>query len=575
MAVCEATTGRRCGASPAMPAQQSKADLHTGANAAEERRVAQENNCHSPTLPRPPCSPHGRASRRKRHSSRAPSRRLPNSVAGVGVRRALRVPCVRHLQHRCPRRRRRPRCDPRSIRPPTPRLTPSLSPLRAGPGLQSLARALGGWDGVHFQAIAARGYRREHAMAFFPGYPLLLRWAHLALSPAIASLALSALVAQCAACQPRHAILQSLTHAPRPRQIMFPLAAALLWRLGRARVRSPLPTRRVSLSEPNPSPQGLTPRAADAAVLLLCASPATPFLVASYSELCVSSTSPLPPDLTLCFAPSHCRLFLLLVCGAELAVVAATAARGWRRSYFVLVSAACWLGAAAVRSNGSLLVLARLAALSVIHCNGHIRSLAAAAVAAAATALAPAAVHAWRMRDRFCNGSPAPAWCHSWSPTAPYGHVQRTYWGVSLGGYYKLDQLPNFALALPCVIASVAVLAPRLALAARRARAVTRASDIRGVWRALVAWAGVEEGDPALPLSHAMYWALLIAVAVSVAHVQIVTRLVASAPSFYFALGAAVADPGTGRPYSSALAAWSLGYAGVGLALFVSFLPWT
>lgn len=274
--------------------------------------------------------------------------------------------------------------------------------------------------------------------------------------------------------------------------------------------------------------------------------------------------------------PIDCSLFLLLVCAAELATARCAGGKaGWGRSFLALFAATCWLGAASVRSNGSLLVLARLVALSVIQFNGHIPSLAAAVAAAAVTALAPASLHAWRMRDQFCNGPDAPLWCHSWSPTAPYGHVQRTYWGLSFGGYYTIAQAPNFALALPCVIASVAVLAPRLALAARRARPLARARGLCGVWRAIAAWSAVEEGNPALPLSHALYWTALIMVAVSVAHVQIVTRLVASAPAFYFALGTAVTQPGAKRPYRTALAAWCLGYSGVGIALFVCFLPWT
>lgn len=59
---------------------------------------------------------------------------------------------------------------------------------------------MGSWDGVHFQAIAAHGYRREHALAFFPGYPLLQSWAHALLTPlGSPSLAASALILQCVA----------------------------------------------------------------------------------------------------------------------------------------------------------------------------------------------------------------------------------------------------------------------------------------------------------------------------------------------------------------------------------------
>lgn len=35
--------------------------------------------------------------------------------------------------------------------------------------------ALANWDGLHFRAIAERGYRFENQLAFFPGVPWMLR----------------------------------------------------------------------------------------------------------------------------------------------------------------------------------------------------------------------------------------------------------------------------------------------------------------------------------------------------------------------------------------------------------------
>lgn len=48
-----------------------------------------------------------------------------------------------------------------------------------------------------------------------------------------------------------------------------------------------------------------------------------------------------------------------------------------------------------------------------------------------------------------------PPWCLSNLPFS-YSHIQKSYWSVSLFGYYEFKQIPNFLLASPVVLLSLA-----------------------------------------------------------------------------------------------------------------------
>ncbi|TPP61049.1 GPI mannosyltransferase 2 [Fasciola gigantica] len=50
---------------------------------------------------------------------------------------------------------------------------------------------------------------------------------------------------------------------------------------------------------------------------------------------------------------------------------------------------------------------------------------------------------------------PPPSWCLSNLPFS-YSHIQKSYWSVSLFGYYEFKQIPNFLLASPVVLLSLA-----------------------------------------------------------------------------------------------------------------------
>jgi len=219
----------------------------------------------------------------------------------------------------------------------------------------------------------------------------------------------------------------------------------------------------------------------------------------------------------------------------------------------VPATAALALGAA-TRSNGALyalVVAARGAARAAARQPAPRRAarLAAAAVAAACVAAPPLVKDVLHHRAR---GGGAPF-------SSAYADAQAEGWNVGFLRYWRLRQLPNFALAAP----AVGIAAHAFATEARRLARTPR----RRLWadaRCGAADAAVVRGALA---GHGLALAL---VCVFVAHAEIATRLLgASSLPFYWSLAALeAARPRAVRAYAGL-------FAVVGPLAHCNFLPWT
>uniref|UniRef100_H3HBV9 GPI mannosyltransferase 2 n=1 Tax=Phytophthora ramorum TaxID=164328 RepID=H3HBV9_PHYRM len=151
--------------------------------------------------------------------------------------------------------------------------------------------ALSNWDGVYFTHIALHGYDFEHFHAFFPLYPLLVRW-----------------LARLLPLQPASAILASGWFVSN---VSFVLSALFLYRLGRVVLQDEAVARR--------------------AAYLFCVAPSSIFMSAVYSEslMCLLSFSGLYFLARHAEAPKPRRAFRDLVyCSLLFGAASATRSNG-------------------------------------------------------------------------------------------------------------------------------------------------------------------------------------------------------------------------------------------------------
>jgi hypothetical protein len=123
-------------------------------------------------------------------------------------------------------------------------------------------------------------------------------------------------------------------------------------------------------------------------------------------------------------------------------------------------------------------------------------------------------------------------------PFAMYAWVQEEYWNVGFLRYYELKQVPNFLLASPMLVMSVAAIC-------HYARCLHKLHGLRG-WRL---WAKkknyrdstyahnvqlTREYEQRLLLPMVCHWGALVVVALLFMHVQVLTRFVSAAPPLYW-----------------------------------------
>ncbi|CEM36574.1 unnamed protein product [Vitrella brassicaformis CCMP3155] len=154
-------------------------------------------------------------------------------------------------------------------------------------------------------------------------------------------------------------------------------------------------------------------------------------------------------------------------------------------------------------------------------------------------------------------------WCVQVVPSI-YGFVQRQYWGVGPFLYFQLKQLPNFLLALPCLLMVT------WAQGDTWKRTIAAAAG-NGHHSTTVDWRLVGE---------AVQLAVLATFTVTCANVQVLTRLVSSSPLLWLHQGRLLADSDVtmgrrGKWMASVWVGWSCVYFFVGPLMFGNFLPWT
>jgi len=138
-----------------------------------------------------------------------------------------------------------------------------------------------------------------------------------------------------------------------------------------------------------------------------------------------------------------------------------------------------------------------------------------------------------------------------WSYHGSYSYIQSKYWGVGMFKYYRIEQVPNFALAVP--IFSVVIF---LLFVNRRDKGYSKPSS-----------------RSRLAVAHCLHLALHALVALTWAHVQIATRLICAAcPIIYLGI-AHLFETFPSLRYRLAL--FLVGYNVLGILLHTNFFPWT
>jgi phosphatidylinositol glycan class V len=201
------------------------------------------------------------------------------------------------------------------------------------------------------------------------------------------------------------------------------------------------------------------------------------------------------------------------------------------------------------------------------------------------------------------NATLRPDWCDEGPLFQLYAYVQRKHWNVGFLHYYEWKQLPNFLLAAPVLILSGMAVATWIRFSWRRFYQENRdqysptlrpkyllywsitslqdfASDGETAWKETIfnslAAKGPEEaalvGGPLL-LGHYAILAATALLGLTVAHVQISTRMIfSSCSALYWYLTVKIHHGGI---FGEAILIWCLLYIVLGTIMHPNWLPWT
>ncbi|KAJ7188456.1 glycosyltransferase family 76 protein [Mycena filopes] len=223
------------------------------------------------------------------------------------------------------------------------------------------------------------------------------------------------------------------------------------------------------------------------------------------------------------------------------------------RSRYVPAAIAFTL-AAAFRSNGFLLsgfILWGLLIQPLLARKSLPLSSVPSAVVLSALPFAPFVAHNYAAYLAFCSADPPAAWCARALPLI-YSHVQARYWNSGFLRYWTLQQLPNFLIATP----------PLLAICAFSVHHLRR-------WIKSPAAAGYAFLSASIA-PHAIHALFMCSILIFASHTQIVLRLAASMPITYWAAAwLLIEHPKWGRAW----VAWSVLWGALSVLLWSAFLP--
>ena len=193
----------------------------------------------------------------------------------------------------------------------------------------------------------------------------------------------------------------------------------------------------------------------------------------------------------------------------------------------------------------------------------------------------------WAHCERDTETAARFEWCappNSASNFYLYSYIQRKHWNVGFLRYYELKQIPNFLLATPILILSVTGVVHWLQESWRH---VTSADDkpllyqcYTWVVESLRQFANPPHGTSTdnvclgrPVLGHYAVWAVATFLGITLAHVQISTRLLCSTcPALYWYAAHVVK---TSERWGSLYLGYCLLYIVLGCTLHPLFLPWT
>ncbi|KAJ7129822.1 glycosyltransferase family 76 protein [Mycena crocata] len=211
--------------------------------------------------------------------------------------------------------------------------------------------------------------------------------------------------------------------------------------------------------------------------------------------------------------------------------------------------------AATFRSNGFLLsgfIIWDLLVQPVLQRKPINFKYVVACVCMSALPFAPFVAHNYAAYTAFCTGAQSPAaWCAKTLPLI-YSHVQERYWNVGFLRYWTLQQLPNFLIAAP----------PLLAISAFSVHNLSHYLK-----------------DPAAPgrvfrsasiAPHAIHALAMTAILLFASHTQIILRFAAALPITYWAAAWLLLEhPKWGRAWVG----WSVIWGALSIFLWDAFLP--
>ncbi|KDO24348.1 hypothetical protein SPRG_10425 [Saprolegnia parasitica CBS 223.65] len=386
-----------------------------------------------------------------------------------------------------------------------------ITPYDTSAASSSIFRAFATWDGVYYVDMAADGYGYENTHAFFPLFGLLTRYASALLSPF---------------CDPQTAILVAGWCISN---ISFVLAARYLYRLGQLLLQNETLARR--------------------SAIFFCFCPSGIFMSSCYSEslMCVLSFGGMY-YLEL-YRTSHRSSTLHLVLSAILfGLSSATRSNGVLLSlyiaYYRLLASPLPL-----QALGAFLRYWVVTALLGVVAIGPQLLYFAFGIAAYCPSLSPYTAIVASLLNVTSKLDVDRPWCASVVPniSAMYMFIQKEYWGVGPFAYYELKQIPNFALATPMLLLSSYAL-----LSYYRPRATVVL--------------------PAPLQPYMVHLAFLLANALVVLHIQVLTRFLCANPPIFWAAGHLSMTHPTA---SKGLLLYALVFSVLGAVLFPSFYPWT